>query len=585
LNEVGEQTHETDVLVVGSEGAGARAAIEAARNGARTILATKSKFARSGATITAGTDIDIDSRSICDLLGLPGDTRDTPEIFFEDIILEGKYLNDQRMVEIHVKEGPIRVKELVDWGMKVWGPQRAAGHRYNRGVLSSGLYVMRGLRNELAKHKDKVSLLENLMMTDLLTAQGRICGAVGVDLRKGEFVVIRAKSVILATGGGQRVYPYSTAPEGLTGDGHAMAYRIGAEFLDMQFVQFLTSTFVYPPVTTHSINPLLMRGAWLLNTYGERFMFRWDREKGEATTRDYVAIGIMNEILEGRGWGDDKGSWVMLSMKHLPDNYIDEIANRGAELLSSGLAKVVGKQFFDNMKRNSIPAFPASHFFCGGVRVDIDGKSSIPGLYAAGEVSGGLNGSNRISGNAITQILVQGARAGRAAAEYSQQVASIQPESEQLMLAKERVLTPLHRDDGIDAIMLKKRLQKVALEKAGVVRDATGLQEAIRLVQDLRKGSSQIRVKDKNPVFNVEWIEALQLESMLTVLEMITKSALMRTESRGVHFRRDFPSTDDSEWLKHIILKKVDENMVIETQPVIMTRMRPGQEEVSLAAR
>jgi len=576
LTEIPERTCDTDVLIVGSEGAGSRAAIEAAKNGAHSIVATKGRFTKCGATITAGTDIDIDSRSICDLLGLPGDRRDTPQTFFEDIIMEGKYLNDQRLVEVHVDEGPKRIKELVDWGMRVWGPQKAAGHRYNRGVLSTGLEVMKALRNEASKYKDFVSIFENVMVNELLVSSGRICGALGIDLHKGELIIFRTPTVILATGGAQRIYPYSTAPEELTGDGQAMAYRIGAELLDMQFVQFLTSTFLFPPVTTVSINPLLVRGGWLLNTHGARFMLKWDPEKGETTTRDYVAIGIMNEILEGRGWGDEKGSWVKFSMRHLPEDYIDGIAEQGEKILASTLVKIVGKQFFDNLKHTSIPAFPASHFFCGGIRVDVDARTNVPGLFAAGEVSGGLNGSNRISGNAITQIVVQGARAGKAAADYVKKSPRANLESGELEKAKARILAPMLRNEGVSAIDLKRRMQKVALEKVGVVRDETGLKEALQALTEMRKESHRTMAKDKSPVYNIEWIEALQVDNMLAVLEMIARSALMRTESRGVHYRRDFPKSDDSNWLRHIVLKKRDEEMTLDTAPVVITRMKPG---------
>jgi len=576
LTDISQRTSDTDVLIVGSEGAGSRAAIEAAKNGAHSIIATKGRFTKCGATITAGTDIDIDSRSICDLLGLPGDRRDTPQTFFEDIIIEGKYLNDQRLVEVHVDEGPRRIKELVDWGMRVWGPQKAAGHRYNRGVLSTGLEVMKALRDAVSKYKDYVSIFENVMVNELLVSNGRICGALGIDLHKGEVVVFRTPTVILATGGAQRIYPYSTAPEELTGDGQAMAYRVGAELIDMQFVQFLTSTFLFPPVTTVSINPLLVRGAWLLNTHGSRFMLKWDPERGESTTRDYVAIGIMNEILEGRGWGDEKGSWVKFSMRHLPEDYIDEIAEQGEKILASTLVKIVGKQFFENLKHTSVPAFPASHFFCGGVRVDVDARTNIPGLFAAGEVSGGLNGSNRISGNAITQIVVQGTRAGKAAAEYVKKCPRVDVESSELERAKAHILAPMRRDEGVSAVDLKRRMQKVALEKVGVVRDENGLKEALQALSEMREESARTMVRDKNPVYNIEWIEALQVENMLTTLEMITRSALMRNESRGVHYRRDFPESDDSNWLRHIVVKKRDEEMVLDTTPVVMTRMKPG---------
>jgi succinate dehydrogenase/fumarate reductase flavoprotein subunit len=568
---------ETDILIVGSEGAGARAAIEAARDGMRVTVTTKGKFTKSGATVTAGTDIDVDSRSICDLLGLPGDRRDTPETFLEDMIIEGKFVNDQRLVEAHVGDGPKRVKELVDWGMRVWGPQKAAGHRYNRGILSTGTEVMRALRNGVYGYKDRISILENTVVTDLLTSGGRVCGALAIDLRRGELILFNSRAVILATGGAQRLFPYTTAPEELTGDGQAMAYRLGAEMVDMQYVQFLTSTFLFPPTTTAYLNSLLVRGAWLLNRHGERFMLKWDPARGEATTRDFVAIGIMNEILEGRGWSDERGSWVLFSMRHLPENFIEELAELGDKLIASALVDMVGKQFFENLKRNGVPAFPASHFFCGGVKVDVDARSTIPGLFAAGEVSGALHGSNRLSGNAVTQVVVQGARAGSAAAQYCKEVPVAAPESTQLEDAKERIFALLQRGSGTRPLDLRMRLQKLAYQKVGVVRDADGLEEALRILKTMREESNIMVVKDKNLVYNMELMQALEVQNMIVVLEMIATSALMRTESRGVHYRRDYPERDDTNWLKHIVTHQAGRAMSATAIPVEMSRINPGE--------
>jgi succinate dehydrogenase/fumarate reductase flavoprotein subunit len=575
LSAVADKIIETDVLTVGGGGASLRAAIEAAKANIKVMIATKGRLGKSGATVAAGTDIDIDSRSICDLIGLPGDRRDSPDIFFEDIVMEGKYVNNQKLVEVHVNEGPFRIRELVDWGMKVWGPERAAGHRYARGLLSTGVEVQKALMNGVKESANHIEIFEDTIVTDLLTNKGRVVGAVGLNIREGEFVVFKAKAVILATGGGQRIYPYSTAPEEMTGDGQAMAYRAGAELLDMQFVQFLTSTFLHPPTTSISLNPFLIRGAWLLNRNGQRFMYKWDPERAEGTTRDFVAIGIMNEILEGRGWSDQKGSWVYFSMRHLPENMIDEIYNLGEKILASTITTIVGKEFFENLKKNAIPAFPASHFFCGGIRINENCETNLPGLYAAGEVAGGLNGSNRISGNAVTQIVVQGARAGKSAAQTALKDSAHDIDIAQVKSLRKKVFEPIERTDGVRPIPLKKQIQKLAYERVGVLRDGEGLKYALQQIEKMKNDSTKIYTETKTLRYNLEWADALQVGNMLLTLEMIARSAMARTESRGVHYRRDYPNTDNVNWLKNIVLRRVSDKMTLETVPATITKFSP----------
>lgn len=566
MEKLADKVLDTDVLIIGSEGAGARAAIEAAKHGIRITCVTKGFVAKSGATLTAGTDIDVDSKSIVEVIGWEGDVRDSKEKFFEDIVIEGGYVNDQKIVERHVQDAPTRIKELLDWGMKAWGPTLAPGHRYPRGIYSTGVQVARTLVSRLKKLEEKVRLIENVMITDLLTYDGEVSGAVGINMGTGEFIVFRAKAVILATGGGQRIYPYATAPEELTGDGHAMAYRAGAELMDMLFVQFLTSTFKYPPITTMSVNPMLVCGVWLLNNRGDRFMRVWDPERLEASTRDIVATAIMNEIVEGRGWEDDRGGWVYMSLKHLPDNIIDDFALKTFHFT---------KNFMENLKKNAIPCFPASHFFCGGIRINENCKTTLSGLYAAGEVAAGLNGANRLSGNAITQTQVQGAIAGKCAAEYALKVKQPEVNVEQVREFRREIFQPLEREDGSNAIEIKRRIQRIAWENIGVVRQGSWLEEAIKEIEELKKDVSEICTRAKTRIYNREWVDTLQVRNMIQLVEMIAKSALMRTESRGVHYRKDHTTTDNDNWLKNIIIKQVNGEIESTTEPVVITRLEP----------
>lgn len=573
---VSEKFFAADLLIIGSEGAGARAAIEAAKYNISVICVTKGFLAKSGATLTAGTDIDVDSKSITELIGMVGDVRDSKDLFLEDVVIEGDYVNDQSIVERHVEDAAVRIKELIDWGMKAWGPTLAPGHRYPRGIFSTGVEVAKALVRQLRKCSPPVQLMQNIMITDLLTSGNSVTGAAGIDLCSGEFVVFKAKAIIIATGGGQRIYPYSTAPEELTGDGLAMAYRAGAELMDVQFVQFLTSTFRYPPITTMSVNPLLVAGVWLLNNRGDRFMRFWDSARMESSTRDVVASAIMNEIVEGRGWEDERGGWVYMSLKHMPDNIIDDFALKSFQ---------IPREFWEGMKRNAIPCFSASHFFCGGIAINENCEASLEGLYAAGEVAAGLNGANRLSGNAITQTQVQGAIAGKMAAEYAQKTKQGNIENTQLETIKTTLFSPLERMDGSNAIQLKRQIQKLSWENIGVVRQGQWIENALKEIDQLKKECSQIAVQTKTRIYNREWLDALQVRNMIEVAEMVARGALMRTESRGVHYRKDFPVTDNDQWLKNIIFRQVNDNMQLTTRPVKITKFEPPSGKVQYPRR
>jgi succinate dehydrogenase/fumarate reductase flavoprotein subunit len=561
-----------DVVIVGSEGAGLRAGIEVARAGLSIAVLTKGQIGRSGATLTAGTDIDVDSRSCCETFGLNGDTRDSKDLFFEDVVIEGRYLNDQEMVEVHVEEAPMVVKECADWGMRIHGLWRAAGHRYPRGILSYGTEVTKGLRNGIKPFMGThVRVYPDHMALEVLVTEGRVAGVLALDLRTGEVVQFKAKAIILATGGAQRIYPYTSAPEELTGEGQLMGLKAGAKMVDMEFVQFLTCYMHFIPNSFRSVNTALVMGAWLLNAKGQRFMQKWDAEHVESTTRDNVAIGIMTEILEGRGWREGQGGYVLCSMAHLPKGLLEYY------MKSKVAASPVWSQpnFYERVT-TGIKCFPASHFFCGGVLVDTEGRSTVPGLFAAGEASGGLNGANRISGNAITQVLVQGRRSGKAAVEYCGSTDRLDAEPEQVSGCLERVFGPLHRTEGESPIAIRKEIQKTAWESAGPVRDAQGLERALERLGDLRHNViPRLCCKAKTRVLNREWVEALEAESMTLTLETICRSALAREESRGTHYRRDFPHTDNANGLFNSITELSDGAIRLSRRPAILRKVRP----------
>lgn len=572
----------TDVLVIGSEGAGARAAIAAAEAGLDVTIVTKGRLGRSGATITGAADLDVDSGSLLRLIG-QGDSRDSPEHFFRDMVVEGKYLNDQRLVEVHVAEVPERLRELLEWGYKWTELRQMPGHSYPRNLYASGHEMVRVLKRQVRQRRLRV--VEDFYVSDLAVHDGEVVGALGLDLDQGDTLSIEAKAVVLAAGGGHNLYPFTTGPEELTGDGQAMALRAGARLINMEMMQFIPTTIIEPPIARGNLFPFLVGpqnalAVWLLNRHGQRFMARWDPARMEHSTRDLLSIGIQTEILEGRG-GPRGG--VYFSLAHLPRNLVEDFARWGAKPFLRGDWSAHGLGFRELMEKamagEAFEVAPAAHFFMGGVRIDADGATDLPGLFAAGEVTGGLHGANRLSGNAFAQIMVQGERAGRAAARYAaglgRAIAMPQADWEAL---ETRITRPLEGNGagGPSAFELKRRLQDLAAQKVGVVRDGDALEQAVGQIEGWRRDECPlVRSRSKERRFNPEWLESLQLENMHLALEATARAALARCESRGAHYRRDFPVTDHAGWLCNTLVTMRDGTLVVEREPVAITSLHP----------
>ena len=587
LELIADEYVKSDILIIGSEGAGARAAIQAGEKNLRIVMTTKgSDIGRSGATVTANSStVAIDSRGAREQLDLPGDPNDDPCLFFEDIVKDGKYVNDQEQVEVLVKEAPLRAKELRDWGYrweKILGP--SPGHRFPRGCSgfpSTGPAMLQTMKKVL-KTKPNVRLIPDVLILDLLVEEGHVCGAAGLDLKTGKFVVFEAKGVILATGGGQNVYPYVSGPHDLTGDGQAMAYRAGAEMIDLEFIQFVPAALIWPPgwdFARHGPMPLLLdgkiEGPHFLNRRGERYLKKWDPERIEKTTRDIWAIAAATEIKEGRG---SEHGGVYFSIKHMPDDIVDFYGKWGIWKNWKSTAGFDFKPLIEQMKRGiAVELGIYCHFFMGGVNIDKNGKTNLEGLYAAGECAGLVHGANRLSGVALSQILVQGMRAGEAAAENItvSEKRSLRINLDILSRLKDATYRPLNNTQGIDSRNFRKEIQQVASEKVFVIRDEANLRAAIKKIGEKRLDLSKIQVSSKYKRYNLEWIEAIQAANLIDVLEMIARSALMRTESRGAHYRNDFPFTDNDNWLKNIILIRKGETMHLYTRPVRVISITP----------
>lgn len=574
-----------DVVIIGSGGAGARAAVEVARQSLKPLILTKGKMGRSGATVAAIADFEVDSRSATEILGLKGDLRDSREKFFEDTLAGGGYLNHQKILERHVNDIPEIARELMEKGLKV-APEvtRAPGQTYPRSIITTGARLMRVLHKMC--REAKVAVYEHFMATDLVKKEGRVVGVAGLDLSTGEFVEIGARAVIVATGGGMQMYRYATAPDELTGDGHAMAFRAGASFVDLEMIQFMGGVMLTPPAMEGicfgytlcaDVNPL---GCWLLNKYGVRFMEALDPLHKEFVTRDKLALGIATEVFEGRG--TERGG-VYLSVSHLPRQVVDNYPlHKNVPWLSPDW-EMYGFSFKRIMEEaragKALEIGVASHFFCGGIRVDENGFTGIPGLYAAGEVTGGTQGGNRISGNALTQVLVQGRASGAAAAAFAKTV-DFEEFPRDMSGYAGRVYAPLQRR-GLSPFEMRKALQQLCWEKLGVVRTEQSLKNLLDQIAAYKKQLPSVGCRAKNRIYNREWIEALQLENLITLAELVAVSALQRRESRGVHYRRDFPAADYKAFTMNNVLEKQGGRIVARFEPVAATLMAPPGEDAT----
>lgn len=561
--------------MIGSGAAGMLAAVTAAEAGQKTVMLTKGQAARSGATATIIGGCSVDGRTCVDLLGLKADRSDTQEALFEDTLVGGKYLNHGGLTEALAMDiGPI-VKRLRDVGLHIGDPRKGPGHRSARGVAVSGMEIMQTLRKLMIKLDVKVR--EEFCATDVLLNDGVVAGVAGIDQRTGDVAALQAKAIVLATGGAMMIYPLQTAPEELTGDGHAMALRAGAELVDMEMVQFLPCTLIKPRIWRGIQFPWVLGPqsgirAWLLNRFGERFMAKWDPVNMELATRDVISIACMKEVVEGRG-GPQGG--VFLSWAHLPPDIIDFAAEWFFRKEIRGDWQWEGFSFAELVesikKGRAVEVTPASHFFMGGVAIDKHCATRVPGLFACGEVAGGANGANRLSSNATSQALVQGKAAGMAAAAYATSAGQPAIKRAQWEETRQALEAPLERRSGERPHKIKEELQRVANLKVGMLRTGKSLEEALESVRQLRSDAlPRLYCQSKDRVYNKEWADAVECRSMLDALEATTLAALQRQESRGAHYREDYPALDNETplWNGFVSLKPAE--MVHVKRPVVL---------------
>jgi len=559
-----------DVLIVGGGGAGLRAAIAAAEvdPGLKILIVSKVYPMRSH-TVSAEGGAAAVLR--------PEDSWETHAF---DSIKGGDYLSDQFVVETFVREAPIEVIQLEHWGCP-WSrdPDGKISARPFGGMTTwrtcfaadkTGFHMLHTLFQTSLKF-DQVERLDESFVTSLLVEDGRCVGIVALNQRSGSMSAVRAKTVIMTTGGNGRVYAFSTNGQICTGDGMALAYRAGVPLKDMEMVQFhptgLPSTGI---LITEAVRG---EGGYLVNSKGERFLKDYVPTKMELGPRDIISRAEISEFEKGNGFEGEYGNYMHLDVRHLGEKHIDEKLPFMREL---GL-DYVGI----DIVHEPIPVRPVEHYMMGGIDVDITGATALPGLYAAGECADvGLNGANRLGSNSLSECLVFGAAAGRAAAQFAREAKAPTSNPVDALLRDETRRVEkryLEASEGTEKLSeIRSELGRSMDENVGVFRTADGLGAQVEKIEKLRDRYSRLKIEDTSRVFNTELTAALELDYMLELAEVTTASALNRKESRGAHARRDFPERDDAHYLANTMATYVPGGKPkLSLRPVRITHWQP----------
>ena len=552
------ETHEHDVLIIGAGGAGLRAAIEALAQGASVGVVCKSLLGKAH-TVMAEGGIAAAMANV--------DTADGWKPHFKDTMFGGKYLNNWRMAQLHAQEAPDRVRELEQWGALFDRTESGAilqrafgGHTYKRLCHvgdRTGLEMIRTLQDR------GVSLGFDVYMectvTKLLTDGGRAAGAFAYWRENGRFVVFKAKSIVIATGGIGKAYPVTSNSWEYTGDGMTLAYEAGAELMDMEFLQFHPTGMVWPPGVQGLLVTEAVRGEGgiLRNKMGERFMEKYDPKRMELSTRDVVARSIYTEVKEGRGT-EHGGAY--LDISHKPAEYVKKklpsMYHQFKELADVDITK------------GPMEVGPTCHYMMGGIRVEAEtAQSTLPGLFAAGEAAAGLHGANRLGGNSLSDLLVFGRRAGLAAANHAKSVASGGIATEQIEEAERELLAPFSNTSSESPYAVHRDLQKVMQSLVGIFRTEEDLKTAFNELEGLKARAAKVSVEGSR-LFNPGWHLARDLKSLLVCSEAVALSAVARKESRGAHSRIDFPKYDPVWEKKHNVIARESGEMKRREIPV-----------------
>jgi succinate dehydrogenase flavoprotein subunit len=526
---------ETDVLVIGAGGAGMYAAIEAARRGCRVLLVDRSLIGRGGATVMAQMTVAV---------ALGSETPDHWRHHYDDTLAAGRGLCAEPLARLLCEEGPDCIREMDQWGVG-WARRdgrivqaQAPGHDRPRCVyvdfLNTGPAVSKTLRT-VVNRTGGIRKAGDLAVVDLLCVDGEVVGAAALHVTTGAPVTIAAKAPVIATGGLTRLYRRNSASANMGGDGYALALRAGATLVDMEFVQFFPIGHLAPRLI--GMDPIMWDpfryklGGRLLNGHMEEFTSRYgsDESGKYVLTRDLATYAIIKEVEAGRG-SPHGGAW--LSFEHCPPAALREAFGPVIDRLAHNHI---------DLTRMPVEVAPIAHYHMGGITADARMATEVPGLYAAGEAVGGANGANRLSGNAITEALVFGRRAGRSAAERAGRIA-VQPPREEAARSARDLITAEGPDSGPNTAEMLETLRAIMADDVGPLRDAARLRHALESIDDLTRALGD-RPFGGRTTFDLSRLEWFDLRNMLLVARVVAASALAREESRGAHQREDFPAT------------------------------------------
>jgi len=554
-----------DVAIVGAGLAGLRAAVAAAEMNSKLNIAVISKHH------------PLRSHSVCAQGGTGAVMRekDSFELHAYDTVKGADFLADQDAVELFVKRAPNEIVLTEHWGCP-WSrtaegriDQRAfGGHSFPRACFAAdmtGFHEMHAIYGKATSY-GKLKFYDEWFVTSLIVEGNKATGLVAIDLKTGVLRAIAAKAVIMATGGHERIYEFTTFSHSTTGDGMVMAYRAGAPLQDMEFVQFHPTGLV--PSGVLITEGARGEGGYLLNANGERFMKRYAPEKMELAPRDVVSRAEQTEINEGRGLQGPYGPYIAIDLRHLGEEKINE----RLPLIRDVAIKLGG---VDPVKE-PIPIRPAAHYSMGGIKVNMRAEALVAGLYAAGECSCvSVHGANRLGTNSTAECLVFGAVAGEEAAKYASTAAQSGLPEERLRAEEQKIQDLIDRKGDEKVPAIRDEMRRVMNEKAWIYRSGEGLETALKEVRKLRERFKSVEFEDKSKPFNTALVNVLQLDFMLELAEVTAVTALARTESRGAHSRLDHPKRDDQNWLKHSLVYYTKEGPRLEYAPVTITKWTP----------
>jgi succinate dehydrogenase / fumarate reductase flavoprotein subunit len=556
-----------DIIIVGAGLAGLRAAVAAAETDNKLDIAVVSKHH------------PLRSHSVCAQGGTAAAMREKDSFYLHasDTVKGADFLADQDVVEFFVTRAPGEIVLIEHWGCP-WSrtaegkiDQRAfGGHTYPRACFAAdmtGFHEMHALYGKASSYSN-IKFYDEWFATSLIVEDNKAIGLTAIEMKTGVMHAFNAKATVMASGGHERIYEFTTFSHTTTGDGMAMAYRAGAPLEDMEFVQFHPTGLV--PSGVLITEGARGEGGYLINVNGERFMKKYAPEKMELAPRDVVSRAEQTEILEGRGIPGPYGPYIAIDLRHLGEEKI----NLRLPLIRDVAIKLGGV----DPAKEPIPIRPAAHYSMGGIKANIKTETPISGLYASGECSClSLHGANRLGTNSTSECLVFGAVSGEEAAKHAMKMDLHELPSAKLATEEKRVFDDILGNEGTESMAtIRNEMRHIMNEKAWIYRTGDLLESGLKEIRQLKQRFKKIKVHDKSRPFNTGMLNALQLDFMLDLAEITMVSALPRRESRGAHSRTDYPKRDDQNWLKHSLAYCTKEGPRLDYSPVTITKWQPA---------